>query len=267
MSQIVIETDAIKKGILYFFALVGVLAIVSLIVLGAVDRYSTHPAQPAVAPVVVSAPAPTPFVVSTARQYPYVVEFTVLSTTVSNGHYQAVATSGQIFNLPDFSTWNSLWPRDTYSATIVGAEADGTLDVSSVNRFSQKLSVSAVTGESRVIDFTVLAATHINGKYEIVTTDGWVLYMMDYSTWRGMYPGDTYTGTVVGVEVNGALDIGSVNLISTAYYYQRGVYLRNAYAPVYRSSVDYLDPVNDAPSHNPPVYHPPLNKPTQWVGL
>jgi hypothetical protein len=262
MSQIVIDTDAIKKAILYFFAVVGVLAIVSIIVMGAVNHYSIQEEQPAIAPVITSATASAPTVASPAQQYPHVTEFTVLSTTVANGHYEAIATSGQIFNLPDFNSWNSMWPRNTYTATITGAEADGTLDVGTVNRLSSPVSVSALTGGVQtlqypyVIEFTVLSTTVVNGNYEVLATDGRILYFPDFSTWSNLYPRYTYTGTVIGIETNGAYDIGTVNLISTAFYFQRGIYLRGDDYPFYRS------PVYNPPVYRPPVYHPPVNKPS-----
>ena len=262
MSQIVIESDAIKKATLYFFAIVGVLAIVIMIVTGAVNHYSIQQAQQTSVPVVASATAPAPTVASPTQKYPYVTEFTVLSTTVGNGFYEAVATSGQIFNLPDFNSWNSLWPQNTYTATITGAEADGALDVGTVNRLSLPVTVSGLTGGVQtsqypyVIEFTVLSTTVVNGNYEVLTTDGRILYFTDFNTWNSMYPRDTYTGTIIGIEPNGVYDIGTVNLISSVFSYQRGVYLQGAYTPVYHP-----------PVYHPPVYHPPLNTPTQWVGL
>lgn len=257
MSQIVIDTDAIKKAILYFFAVVGVVAMVSIIVMGAMNHYSIQPAQPATVPVSTPAPVSTPTVASPAQQYPYVTEFTVLSTTVANGHYEAIATSGQIFNIPDFNSWNSLWPRNTYTATVTGTEADGTLDVSTINRLSS--SVSALSGGVQtlqypyVIEFTVLSTTVVNGNYEVLATDGRILYFTDFSTWNNLYPRYTYTGTVIGIEANGAYDIDTVNLVSTAFYYQRGVYLQGDDYWFSRSPV-YRPPVN-----HPWVYHPPVN--------
>lgn len=250
MSQIVIETDAIKKAILYFFAIVGVLAIVSMMVMGTVNHFSIQPAQPAVVPVAAAATVSVPAVTSPVQQYPYVTQFTVLSTTVANGFYEAVATSGQIFNLPNFNAWNSLWPQSTYTATITGAEENGALNVGTINRLS--IPVSAYTGGIYtsqypfVIEFTVLSTTVINGNYEVLTTDGRVLYMTDVDSWNSMYPHDIYSGTIVGLEPNGAYDIVAVNLISSAYYYQRGVYSRGAYSPF-----------NYAPFDHSPVYHPP----------
>jgi hypothetical protein len=266
MSQIVIETGAIKKAILYFFAIVGVLAIVSIIVMGAVNLYNIPHAQQTIVPVSASPTASAPTVTSPAQQYPYVTEFTVLSTTVANGHYEAISTSGQIFNLPDFNSWNSLWPRNTYTATITGTEADGMLDVGTVNRLSSSVTVSALTGgiqtslSPSVIEFTVLSTTVMNGNYEVLTTDGRILYFTDFDTWNNLYPRNTYTGTVVGEEANGAYDIGTVNLISTAFYYQRGVYLRDSSSLFYHSP-DYNPPVYHPPVNNPPVYHPPVNNP------
>jgi hypothetical protein len=272
MSQIVIDTDAIKKAILYFFAVVGVLAIVSIIVMGAVNHYSIQQAQQTIVPVSAPATALTPTVASPIQQYPYVIEFTVLSTTVANGHYEAIATSGQIFNLPDFNSWNSLWPRNTYTATVIGAEADGTLNVGTVNRLSSPVTVSALTGGVQtlqypyVIEFTVLSTTVVNGNYAVLATDGRILYFTDFNTWNNLYPRNTYTGTVIGIETNGAYDIGTVNLISTAFYYQRGVYLRGGdslfyHSPVYNPPI-YNPPVYNPPVHKPPVYHPPVNRPS-----
>jgi len=272
MSQLVVETDAIKKGALYFFGIVGVLAIVSMIITGAVSHFSTQQAQTTVPAAASSATASASTSASTTQQYPYVIEFTVLSTTAANGYYEAVATSGQIFKLPDFSSWNSLWPQDTYTATIIGTEADGVLDVGTINRLSVPITFSALTGGVQtsqyyaVIEFTVLSTTLVNGNYEVLTTDGRILYLADYNSWRGMVPREAYSGTVIGREANGVYDIGTVNLISTANYYQRVVYLGDVHSPVYNPPV-YNPPVNHPPVYNPPVYNPPLNRPTQWVGL
>jgi hypothetical protein len=257
MSQIVIDTDAIKKAVLYFFALVGVLAVAGIIVLGVTNHYSIQPVQQTIVPASTPETVIPPPVTSPAQHYPYVTEFTVVSTTVANGHYQALATSGQTFNIPDFTTWNSLWPRNTYTATITGTEADGSLDVTTINRLSS--TISPVTGGVQalqypyVIEFTVLSTTIVNGNYAVLATDGKTLYFTDFSTWDTLHPRYTYTGTVIGVESNGAYDIGTVNLVSTALYYQRGVYLFNDDYWYSRSPV-YRPPVND-----PPVYHPPVN--------
>jgi len=257
MSQIVIDTDAIKKAVLYFFALVGVLAMAGIIVLGLTNHYSIQPEQQAIVPASTPETVSAPPVTSPAQQYPYVTEFTVSSTTVANGHYQARATSGQVFNIPDFNSWNSLWPRNTYTATVIGTEADGSLDVGTINRLSSP--VSSVTDGVQplqypyVIEFTVLSTTIVNGNYAVLATDGKTLYFTDFSTWNNLHTRYTYTGTVVGMEVNGAYDIGTVNLVSTAFYYQRGVYYPGDDYWYYRSPV-YRPPVND-----PPVYHPPIN--------
>jgi hypothetical protein len=106
----------------------------------------------------------------------------------------------------------------------------------------------------------------MNGNYEVLTTDGRILYFTDFDTWNNLYPRNTYTGTVVGEEANGAYDIGTVNLISTAFYYQRGVYLRDSsslfyHSPDYNPPV-YHPPVNNPPVKKPPIYHPPVNKPS-----
>jgi hypothetical protein len=98
-----------------------------------VDHYSNLQAQQTVAPVVAT-PAPAPTVAQT--MYPTVIEFTVLSTTVTNGHYTVYTTTGQTLYMPDFYSWNSMLPQNTYTATITGAEANGALDASTVNLIS-----------------------------------------------------------------------------------------------------------------------------------
>ena len=259
MSQIVIDTDAIKKAILYFFVIVGVLAIVSMMVIGIVNHFSIQPAQPATDPVAAPGTASAPAVTLPAQQYPYVTEFTVLSTTVANGFYEAVATSGQIFNLPNFNTWNSLWPQHTYTATITGAEANGALDVGTVNRLSAP--IFALTGGVQtsqnpyVIEFTVLSTTIVNGNYEVLTTDGRILYFTDFTPWNSMYPRETYTGTVIGIEANGAYDIGTVNLIAPAFSSYRGFYPRDMHF-VYDYYPGYRPPIHPSP------YDPPTPTPT-----
>jgi len=141
MSQLVIETDAIKRGVLYLFAIVGIVIIGCWIGMGIVDHYISEEVQDAVAsgsaavaaPVAVPGTASTATVESTVQQYPYVIEFTVLATTISNGHYTVYTTAGQTLYITDFATWNSCYPQNTYSATILGTEANGALDASAVN--------------------------------------------------------------------------------------------------------------------------------------
>jgi hypothetical protein len=139
MSQIIIETDTIKKGILYLFAFVGVIAILGVLVMGISDRYSLPPAEQTVIPVAepVATPAPTAVpIAQPTSAYPTIIQFTVLSTTVANGHYSVFTTLGQMLYLPDYYSWNSLWPRSTYVATITGVEATGALDVSTIKLIS-----------------------------------------------------------------------------------------------------------------------------------
>jgi hypothetical protein len=134
MSQLVIETDSVKKGVLYFFAIAGIAIIGCLIGMSVVDHYISLQAEQTVAPVAAaSVAASTPAVALPAQQYPYVIEFTVLSTTIANGHYTVFTTAGQTLYMPDFSSWNSCYPQNTYSATITGTEVNGALDASAVN--------------------------------------------------------------------------------------------------------------------------------------
>jgi hypothetical protein len=140
MSQLVIETDTIKRGVLYFFAIMGIAIIGCCIGMGIVDHYISLEAQQAAAsvstptaPVTAPVTASAPTVASPVQQYPYVIEFTVLSTTIANGHYSVYTTAGQTLYLQDFATWNSLYPQNTYSATILGTEVNGALDASAAN--------------------------------------------------------------------------------------------------------------------------------------
>jgi len=158
MSQLVIETDAIKKAVLYFFAIAGIAIIGCVLGMNIVDHYSNLQAQQTVAPVVATpTPAPAPTVAQAL--YPTVIEFTVLSTTIANGHYTVYTTTGQTVYMPDFYSWNSLLPQNTYSATITGAEANGALDASTVNL----ISLHYPTGFGQVYSYPVYY--HYNGNY------------------------------------------------------------------------------------------------------
>jgi hypothetical protein len=161
--------------------------------------------------------------------------------------------------MPDFTTWNSLWPQNTYTATITGAETNGALDVGTVNRVSLPVNVPALTGGvqtsqySNIIEFTVLSTSIVNGQYEVLTTAGQILYVPYFNTWNSLVPQNTYTATITGLESNGAYDIGSINLISPLIYYQRGVYSQGARYQFDRSSV-YHSPVYHSPVYHSPVY-------------
>jgi len=141
MSQLVIETDWIKKGVLYFFAIAGIAIVGCWIGMGLVDHYISEEVRQAVAsastpetaPVTVSGTASSTTVALPVQQFPYVIEFTVLSTTIANGHYTVFTTAGQTLYMPDFSSWNSCYPQNTYSATITGVEGNGALDAGAIN--------------------------------------------------------------------------------------------------------------------------------------
>ncbi len=140
MSQIIIETDTIKKAIFCIFAVVGLMAIIGVAAIGIADRFCKQNTEelkvvPVNEPVATAAPTAAP-VVQPASAYPTVMQFTVLSTTVANGHYTAFTTLGQMLYLPDYYSWNALWPRSTYVATITGVEANGAFDVSTINLVS-----------------------------------------------------------------------------------------------------------------------------------
>jgi hypothetical protein len=234
MAELTIETDSIKKVVIYFFAIVGVIAVGCVVAIYLMDHVTqAHPAEPVVAPAAV-VPTPVP---ATTPSYPSVIEFTVLSTTVAYGHYEALTTDGDILYFADYTTWNRMFPHGTYTATITGEETNGAYDVGTVNAYSSVYNppVAITSSNPSVLEFTVLSTTVINGHYEAVTTDGRILYFIDFSTWDSMSPGYTYTGTIIGEETNGAYDIGTVNLISSyntppggypVYYHYNGEYYR-----------------------------------------
>jgi len=120
MSQITIDTNQILKGIL-----VGIVICILVVGTGVLaynaGRGSVPPTQTVVESVT---PAPTPTPATTVPTYPSVVTFTVLSTTTSTGHYQALTTAGQILILPDYATWNSMYPQYTYTANVVGTSGN-----------------------------------------------------------------------------------------------------------------------------------------------
>jgi hypothetical protein len=118
MSQITIDTERIKIVLLYALALIGCV----FLVMFAAWSLSAHYGEPkqTVQPVVIQ-PAPTLTPVPTPA-YPSVLTFTVLSTTVSSGHYQAYTTTGQTLYFADYSTWDSLWPQYTYIGNVVGMD-------------------------------------------------------------------------------------------------------------------------------------------------
>ncbi|HVP96807.1 hypothetical protein [Methanoregula sp.] len=225
MSQLVIETDTIKKGVLYFFAVAGIAIIGCWIGMGFVNYCLNEAAELTTAPAVASATDSASTVASPVQQYPYDMEFTVLSTTSANGHYQVETTTGSILYVPDFATWNSLLPQDTYAATITGIEANGALDAGTVSRASSSpATVSAFPGGLQVspypmtVGFTVLSATVNNGNYEVITTAGQVLHIPDYSVWNSLWPQETYSATITGIEPDGSLDVSTVNTGSKIYY-------------------------------------------------
>ncbi|HNX18046.1 MAG TPA: hypothetical protein PKM50_06945 [Methanoregula sp.] len=166
-------------------------------------------------PVTTSVPnvVPTP-------AYPASIEFTVFSTTLADGHYSVYTTTGQTLYLPDFYSWNSLLPHDTYTATITGIETNGALDVGTVYRGFPLVAVSALPGGMPaspypyIVEFTVMSTGVTNGHYCVRTTAGKKLYLQNYSSWNSLVPGDTYTAIIAGIAVDGVLEIGPVILIS-----------------------------------------------------
>lgn len=124
MAQITIDTNVIISMLLGVFAIIGVVALLMFAAscLWHQDA-QTYTVTTAATPVV-STPA-----------YPSVLTFTVLSTTTSNGRYQVTTTSGNILYFTDYSVWNRMYPRSTYTATLVGME-NGAYQVGTVTLLS-----------------------------------------------------------------------------------------------------------------------------------
>ena len=81
---------------------------------------------------------------------------------------------------------------------------------------AQPVTVATPSPYPYVLTFTVLSTTTSNGAYEVFTTTGQHLYLQDYYTWNGMYPRDTYTGTITG-QNGAAFTIVDVHLMSRYY--------------------------------------------------
>jgi hypothetical protein len=69
-----------------------------------------------------------------------------------------------------------------------------------------------------VLTFTALSTTTANGRYQITTTQGQILYISDYTTWNAIELQATYTATIVGMD-GSAYDVGEINLINRRYQY------------------------------------------------
>jgi len=123
MAQIVIDTNKIVEKVSLLLAVVGLIAIVIITGFGVIG-YITHQDIPVITTPVVTAPA-----------YPTVFTFTVLSTTTSNGRYQATTTGGNIMYFADYMTWNRMYPQYTYTATLIGMDGIG-YKVGTVNLIS-----------------------------------------------------------------------------------------------------------------------------------
>jgi len=125
MGQITIDTKHIMEVVVIIFAIIGVAAIMGMGISGISNHYATIvvPVQPQVQ--VTSTPIPVP-------NYPSVLTFTVLSTTTSNGHYQVTTTAGNILYFSDYTTWQSMILRATYTGTLVGTDGSAYLIGSAV---------------------------------------------------------------------------------------------------------------------------------------
>jgi hypothetical protein len=126
MIKIEIETETIIKVLTLIFAMIGVVACA---ILGFAyitnDHQENNPVGTATTitpvPTLAMTPTPTP---TPSPSYPSVITYTVLSTTMSSGHYQVTTTTGQILYCVDYADWISHDPRDTFTASVTGM--DGT---------------------------------------------------------------------------------------------------------------------------------------------
>jgi hypothetical protein len=105
MAEITIDSNKVFKAALMVIGVIALIAIVGggayLLGSHAISGTLLQPSTPA---------------------YPSVLTFTVLSTTTSTGHYQVLTTAGNILYMPDYTTWNMMYPQSTYTATITGSD-------------------------------------------------------------------------------------------------------------------------------------------------
>lgn len=114
MGQITIDTNQILHSVITILAIIGLVAVL-IIGWGYITSRDTVVYTPAPAPAVTTLPVAT-------ISYPSVLTFTVLSTTTSNGRYQVTTTSGNILYFADYATWNSMYPQNSYTATLIGTD-------------------------------------------------------------------------------------------------------------------------------------------------
>lgn len=114
MSQITIDMESIKHGLLIVFAVIGLIFVVGCgVVLLLSPNSAPSPATTTTVQTITTVAPPT---------YPSVLTFTVLSATTVNGRFQVLTTAGNILYFADYYTWNSMIPRATYTATLVGTD-------------------------------------------------------------------------------------------------------------------------------------------------
>lgn len=124
MTQITIETQSIKNFVIAIFAIIGFIMVALLGASYLINSGGSNNSPVTSQSSIVSAPT-----------YPSVLTFTVLSTTTSNGKYQVTTTSGNILYFADYGLWDSMIPRATYTATLVGMDGIA-YEVGSVVRIS-----------------------------------------------------------------------------------------------------------------------------------
>lgn len=110
-----------------------------------------------------------------------------------------------------------------------------------------------------VLTFVVLSATTSNGKYQVTTTSGNMLYFLDYATWSVIRPRATYTATLVGME-GSAYQVGTVNLLRSPidyYYNSLNTYYYGSSTPYY-----YDEPYDY--NYDRSNYYSGTDYPTYW---
>ena len=108
----------IGLGILIGLFIIGIICAVTV----AWSNGHSSGVQEGIASVPTATPTPAPTstpasVVSTAF-VPYVTQFTVLSTTLTNGRYQIQTTDGRVLDTATYPEWQTIYPRYTYSAVV-----------------------------------------------------------------------------------------------------------------------------------------------------
>ena len=137
--RIEFEFDPIKTGktILFVGLVIGAVVIAllwAMYIVGYVSIYYDNSVyQSGYSAGVASVPTATPTPTPAAITYPYTIVYRVSSTSTTGGLLQVFTKDGKTLIMPDYNTWNNQIPRDTYYATVTGADSSGRLYVSGVS--------------------------------------------------------------------------------------------------------------------------------------